>query len=259
MGWRDWNGRVSPPMVWSWQFALSRAFQETGSRVESRHLLWALSMPGPGVGKRVLRGLGVDIEALDEEVRSAAWVPRPGVPGDPLNLDPLAEALEVPARFQVAPDTDAVLDLAAEEATDHLGTAHLLLGLLRHGTPELSARGVTVDVARAEIGRQMTEFLSGRVPPMDPIRADELISSPRERLPDDIRELIARIENLRGEKEEAIDAKDYPRAEHAVEELKDAYRRKAQRVAEWAPKVDVASVVAEVELLRAEVDRLRNR
>jgi hypothetical protein len=81
---------------------------------------------------------------------------------------PVVAALEVPEVVDVSTDADAVLELAAEEATDHFGTAHLLLGLLRHGVPEMST--ITVDMARAEIRRQMTGFLSGRVTPMNPAR-----------------------------------------------------------------------------------------
>jgi hypothetical protein len=255
VGWRDnWGEGMSLGLVSAWHFALSCAHQETGGRVESRHLAWSMVVAG-GVARQVLRSLGVDTDSLLEELRPAVDVPKPGTAGDPLKLVPVVAALAVPEGVDVSADADAVLELAAEEATDHFGTAHLLLGLLRHGVPELST--ITVDMARAAIRRQMTGFLSGRVPPMNPARADDLISTPRERLPDELREVIARMRDLYREKELAIDAGDYERAQRVRDELKDAIRVKREREAEWRPKVDVVSVVDEVETLRAEVDRLR--
>ncbi len=253
--WRDsWGDGMSLGMVSAWQFALSRAYQETGGRLEARHLTWSSVVAG-GVCRHVLERLGVDTEALRAELRPTVDVPKPGTAEDPLRFQPVMAALVVPEGFEVAADADAVLELAAEEATDHFGTAHLLLGLLRHGVPELSA--VTVDMARAEIGRQMAEFLSGRVPPMNPARADDLIIPPRVRLPDDLREVIARTRELWREKELAIDAGDYARAQRVRDELGDALRVEKELVAKWRPTVDVVSVVEEVEVLRAEVDRLR--
>lgn len=69
--------------------------------------------------------------------------------------------------------------------------------------------------------------------------------------------MIARIDDLRKEKEESIDVGDYTRAERAHEDLQDAFRVKAQLTAAFVPTVDVVPLVAEVEALRAEVDRLR--
>ena len=246
--------RASPGMVWAWQDTIARAFHEAGGHVEVRHLVWGL-LRGNNVAVQVLRNHGVDVEALREELWPAAEFPRPGFPGDPLGLHPADETLDVPEGVRLSTGVGAVLELAAEEATDHLGTAHVLLGLLRYEAPELSA--VPVAAARAEIERLMAEFLSGRVPLMDPARADELISHGRARLSDELREAVTRVRNLWQEKEQAIDDGDYARAERVRAELTEALSVKAQHEKTWVRTVNVLSVVEEVETLRAEVDRLR--
>lgn len=202
-------GRVSPGVVWAWQDTIARAFHEAGGHVEE---LWP-----------------------------AAEFPRPDFPGDPLGLHPADETLDVPEGVRLSTGVNAVLGLAAEEATDHLGTAHVLLGLLRYEVPgtEHCPRGA----ARAEIERL----------PHGPGEADELISHGRERLSDELREAVTRVRNLWQEKEQAIDDGDYPRAERVRAELAEALSAKAQH----EKTVNVLSVVEEVETLRAEVDRLR--
>jgi len=58
-------------------------------------------------------------------------------------------------------DTRAVLELAAEEADAHIGTEHLLIALLRHGTEALG--DLTVARVREEIERQLGEFVRGEL------------------------------------------------------------------------------------------------
>lgn len=209
-------------------------------------MLWGLLLAGDGVGMLALRGLGVDVEALREEMRE----PAPRVPMTPESFILAVEARE---KSRPTPETESMLALGATD--DFFDTGHLLLGLLRHG---VAVRGVTVAAAEAEIGRQMAAFLSGRATPADPATADELIGKPRVRVPDDIRELGRRIDDLRREKERAVDAEEFDRAGQVREQEKELLADRRRRVAAWAADVDLLAVVKEVEALRAEVDNLRN-
>jgi len=137
----------------------------------------------------------------------------------------------------------------------HIGTEHLLIALLRHGTEALG--DLTVARVREEIERQLGEFVRGRVVPVDVAQADELIATRRVSLPPEIRELCERIALLRRQKEVAVDASEFDAAGRIRTAEKALMRRRAAAVETWAAELDVLALVEEIEALRTEVDRLR--
>lgn len=75
-----------------------------------------------------------------------------------------------------------------------------------------------------------------------------MFTVPRVKVPGQIRELDARIVEVRHQKEDAVDAQEF--------DLVRTIRK--QLVAEWTAGMDVVALAEEVEALRAEVDQLRD-
>jgi hypothetical protein len=190
-------------MVQVWHDAVASAGRAGVDRVTPLDLLVGLLAAGEGVGLRVLRALEADVERMRAGVRCPLVTDshaddRGRIDGLPVKP---AEGSFIEA-VRLSPDAEAVVAAGANEPAGYFDTAHLLIGLLQHGIPELVDQGVTVDRARSEIQRHLREFLSGRASPVDPADADELIGTPRVRIPPDIRDLTARIADARRERNE---------------------------------------------------------
>lgn len=113
----------------------------------TEHILLALLKDTDGIPARVLRQLGVSTEDVHALVLASVHSP---VKAPPPHELPYTERL-----------LRQVLPLATEEAQnlddDHVGTEHLLLGILRFGQGRaadlLSRKGVTLEWVRAELKR----------------------------------------------------------------------------------------------------------
>src|SRR4051812_19210100 len=125
------------------------------AEIDGHHLLLALAAERKGLAARALAALGLPVEVVRWAVQRAA------PPGG------RAPAGELP----LTPAIKDALGRAADEARrlDHefVGTEHLLLGLLRGGDVGVAGRvladlEVTLDGARAEIGRLLAAEGSGR-------------------------------------------------------------------------------------------------
>lgn len=92
--------------------------------IGTEHLLLGLIHEGEGVAARVLRDLGVELEAARSAVEQHV------ASGDDCAQKPRGE-------IGLTPRTKKVLELALEEARllghDYVGTEHVLLGLMREG------------------------------------------------------------------------------------------------------------------------------
>jgi ATP-dependent Clp protease ATP-binding subunit ClpC len=113
--------------------------------VGTEHILLGLVRDGEGVAAEVLRGLGVDREAIRQHVLEGVHPGRPGsVPGPDLPYTSRAKK---------------VLELSMTEASmlnhSYVGSEHLLLGLLAEekgiAAQVLSQAGVRLDAARARV------------------------------------------------------------------------------------------------------------
>jgi ATP-dependent Clp protease ATP-binding subunit ClpC len=122
------------------------------SFVGTEHVLLALTHESQGVAGRALHNMGVEPEAVRNEVESIIGRGEPGQ-AEMVGLSPRAKR---------------VLELAIDEARmmghGYVGTEHLLLGLLREGegvaAQVLDNLGVDLDRARSEV----LELLGGRPP-----------------------------------------------------------------------------------------------
>jgi len=125
------------------------------AEIDAHHLLLALAAERKGLAARALAALGLPPEVVRWAVQRAA--PSGG-------RAPAGELL-------LTPSVKDALGRAADEARrlnhEFVGTEHLLLGLLRGGDVGVAGRvladlEVTLDGARAEIGRLLAAEGSGR-------------------------------------------------------------------------------------------------
>jgi hypothetical protein len=252
--------RYTPRMGLVLHHASGYASATRSDRIGVEHLWLGLLSAGDGVALRVLSALDVDSESLRESIRTNAPVGEHGPdPDEPLTAESFIQGLEAKDRIQLSDDVHAVLVAAAGQSDDHVHTGHLLITLVSHGSAPVVERGLTVERVQAETARQLAEFLYGRPAAMDAALADELIAVPRASVPADIRALDARIAELRQLKEAAVDSAEFDVAARVRDQEKQLLRQRAQRVQDWAAGVDVLALAEEVEALRAEVDRLRDR
>jgi quinol monooxygenase YgiN len=127
-------------------FARYEASQLGSTSIATEHLLLGLLREGKGPASRIFDRAGVDAVAVHVEIVDAA-ADRPK----------LATSVEIP----IAPDAKRVLQHAADEADGlrhpHIGTEHLLLGLLRE--PE-SPAGAILTRAGLRLGPVRDELMS---------------------------------------------------------------------------------------------------
>ena len=106
------------------------------------HLLMGLVREGEGVAAKVLESLGVELSRTRQEVE---------------NLIGRGDATTSPSEITLIPRTKKIIELAIDEARrlghSHVGTEHLLLGLVREGLGTnagaiLKAQGVDLETVR---------------------------------------------------------------------------------------------------------------
>ena len=202
--------------------------------IGTEHILLGLLRDREGVAGRALHVLGISPDTAREQV-----------------LDIIGEGKHEPAgHIPLTPRTKKVLELAVREAVHlghlHVGTEHILLGLIREGDGVgwhvLSRLGVTVPKVRNQVVELMNQ--DRRTP-------DEVIRPPG------IRDYDTRIELARQAKNAALDAKDFDRAATTRETEKELLVERDRLIARWSSGVDVATLGRELDWLRDEVNRLQ--
>jgi len=116
-------------------------------RIGTEHIFLALIKEGSGAGATILKDRGVDTEAMLREVEQLLQLKGEGEAGGEGEPAPRGDAIEV-------------IEYALEEARllghDHVGTEHILLGLLRQaggvGAMVLANLGVKIEDVRADLG-----------------------------------------------------------------------------------------------------------
>ncbi|HEY8044975.1 MAG TPA: Clp protease N-terminal domain-containing protein, partial [Streptosporangiaceae bacterium] len=202
--------------------------------IGTEHILLGLVRDRDGMAGRALHALGISPEVVREQV-----------------LDIIGEGKEEPAgHIPLTPRSKRVLELAVREAVrlDHLhvGTEHILLGLVREGDGVgwhvLHRLGVTVPRVRDQVLQLVSQ---------DRQSPGHVITPPG------IRDYDTRIELARHAKDEAVDAKDFERAAAARESEKELMAGRDRLIAQWSAGVDVATLGRELDWLRDEVTRLQ--
>jgi ATP-dependent Clp protease ATP-binding subunit ClpC len=128
-------------------FARYEASQFGAPAIEPEHLLLGLMREDKTLTARFLARAQTSLEAIRKEIEGRA---------------PLREKISTSVELPLAPETKRVLALAHEESDRlqhrHIGTEHLLLGLLREersmAAEILYERGLRVNAVREEVSRQ---------------------------------------------------------------------------------------------------------
>ena len=119
--------------------------------IGTEHLLLGLIDVGDGLGVGVLRSLNADPQVVADQVKELVGQGQAST----------AEGQHIP----FTPNAKKTLELSLSEARglnhDYIGTEHLLLAMLRLGEGPayevLTARGVDLDTARAEVTKLLHE------------------------------------------------------------------------------------------------------
>jgi ATP-dependent Clp protease ATP-binding subunit ClpA len=118
--------------------------------IETEHLLLGLIHQGSGVAARVLKNLGVDVNEISSEIEKSIQQDGPSA-RVPLGLLP------------ISPRAKKVLELTLEEANeldhDHIGTEHLLLGLLRENNDVAAQVLLKLGLKVEEVRNEVIELL----------------------------------------------------------------------------------------------------
>jgi Clp amino terminal domain, pathogenicity island component len=202
--------------------------------IGTEHILLGLLRDRDGVAGRALHVLGISPQAAREQV-----------------LEIIGEGkAEVAGHIPLTPRSKKVLELAVQEAVHlghlHVGTEHILLGLVREGDGVgwhvLHRLGLTVPRVRDQVLQLVSQ---DRQPP------DHVITPPG------IRDYDTRIELARQAKDAAVDAKDLDRAAAARESEKELLAERDRLIAQWSAGVDIPTLGRELDWLRDEVNRLQ--
>jgi ATP-dependent Clp protease ATP-binding subunit ClpC len=133
--------------------AQEEASQLNHNYIGTEHILLGLIRDGDGVAAKALAAMGISLEAARQEVEAI-----------------IGRGTEQPsAHIPFTPRSKKVLELAWGEAHElgheHIGTGHILLGLIREGdgvaAQVLVRRGIDLDRAR----QQVIQLLPGDLPP----------------------------------------------------------------------------------------------
>ncbi len=245
--------------------------------IGTEHILLGLVHEGDGIAAKVLVGLGIELEAVRQQVEQV-----------------IGRGTEAPAgHIPFTPRAKKVLELSLRESKQlghgYIGTEHILLGLVREGegvaAQVLTKMGADLNRVRSEVtlvlrgasgpaagdialspeqpmrrlltggvrGAQMSvRSLSGRTAELEQrLAAVETWVG----MPPEADEQDEALERVRREKESAVDAQDFEKAASLRELEKELLRAQVGRQA--AAAALRASLAEQVSQLAAEVQRLK--
>jgi ATP-dependent Clp protease ATP-binding subunit ClpC len=232
------------------------------SHIGTEHLLLGMLRDGSGVAASALTSLGITLEAARAAV--AATGRRGG-----------GQAGHIPFTGAAKRSLELALREALQLDCDYIGTEHILLGVIHNDTSvaarALAELGAQPDAVRQRVIEMLPRRSVGRLGPragteLRPAPASETAQrldalavrlAAVERwtgMKPDLTELDRVIDGLRRDKEAAIDAKDFKRAEELSDAETELLIDRDATAREWTKRPPIAAELAE---LRAEVTRLR--
>lgn len=128
-------------------FAQDEAIHLKHDSIRPEHVLLGLIREGEGVAARVLDSQGVELS----KARSTMTLTAPD------------DAAAAPKQITLAPRTKKVIEHALDEAKmlghDHIGTEHLLLGLVREGDGKATGVLESLGVSHVKVRQQVIATL----------------------------------------------------------------------------------------------------
>ena len=242
--------------------------------IGTEHILLGLIHEGEGVAAKALESLGISLEAVRQQVEEI-----------------IGQGQQAPSgHIPFTPRAKKVLELSLREALqlghNYIGTEHILLGLIREGEGvaaqvlvRLGAdlnrvrqqviqllhgyRGEEPETAHAgpwpgPVGRGERRLLSQVQARVNAIDSRLSVIEQRVGTGPDTRDLRQQIEQVRDEKEAAVDAQEFEQAASLRDREKQLLAEKADAQQEWAAAhPDLPSLAEQCHQMSQEIGRLR--
>jgi hypothetical protein len=234
------------------------------NHIGTEHILLGILSEGGGIAADALTSLGITLEAARAQVAASAG-PGPAAPE------------HIPFTTRAKRSLELALREALQLNYDYIGTEHILLGLIHDDKATSAATLTGLGADLGAVRQRVIELLpTRRGAPRAPVRGgprlhigqDEDITARLDALTlrlaaierwvgmkPDVTDLDADISRIRSEKEAAIDAHEFRRAEELSDTETELLVDRDARSREWTSRPSLAAEMAE---LRAEVVRLRS-
>ena len=238
--------------------------------IGTEHILLGLIREGEGVAAKALESLGISLDTVRQQVEEI-----------------IGRGQQAP--FDVIPFTPRskkVLELSLRESQqlghNHIGTEHILLGLIREGDGVAAQVLVKLGADLNRVRQQVIQLIAaqqqpGHPPPREGVPVTEvqarldaiearldaiegLLAAVEQRvgIRPDTTDLDEQIDRVRGERQAAADAQEYEQAASLRDREKELLASKAARREQWAAGHPALPVLAErCQQLADEVERLR--
>ena len=213
--------------------------------IGTEHLLLGLIHEGNGVAATALESLGISLDAVRQQVEEI-----------------IGQGQQAPSgHIPFTPRAKKVLELSLREATqlgqDHIGTEHILLGLIREGDGVAAQVLVKLGADLNRVRQQVIKLVHGRAGEDVTGEGSGLGKRARAQLPDvtltrassldrrvaaierwvgmrpDLDQLDQEIAQVRREKEAAIDRQDFEASAALRDQEKQLLAARAAREKEW--------------------------
>ena len=238
--------------------------------IGTEHILLGLIHEGEGVAAKALESLGISLDAVRQQVEEI-----------------IGQGQQAPSgHIPFTPRAKKVFELSLREALqlghDHIGTEHILLGLIREGDGVAAQVLVKLGADLNRVRQQVIQLLHGYQGQDVGSAGSRLGERARAGLPDDalarfdaldrrlaalerwvsmrpdLEDLDQEIAQVCREKEAAVDRQDFEAAAALRNKEKQLLAARADREKEWAGSAaGRRSVAKELDRLNTELERLR--
>jgi hypothetical protein len=206
--------------------------------IGTEHILLGLLHEAHGVAAQALRAAGITEENARQRI-----------------VEIVGRGAQEPAgHIPFTARAKKVLELALREAAHlnhlYIGSGHILLGLLREG--DGLACQVLIDLG-ADSARLREQVMILMAAP-----AAEAAELTARVVPPHLRDIDLEVAQVRQEKDEAIDARDFPRAAALRDRERELLAERDRRLTQWLSGTDPEALGLEIDRLREEVRRLQD-
>jgi Clp amino terminal domain, pathogenicity island component/UvrB/uvrC motif len=238
--------------------------------IGTEHILLGLIHEGDGVAAQVLESLGISLDAVRQQV-----------------VEIIGQGQQVPDEvIPFTPRSKKVLELSLRESQqlghNHIGTEHILLGLIREGDGVAAQVLVKLGADLNRVRQRVIQLIAaqqqpGHLPPREGVPVTEArarldaiegrlagiegqLAAVEQRvgIRPDTTDLDEQIDRVRGERQAAADAQEYEQAASLRDREKELLASMAARQEQWAAEHPALPVLAErCQRLTDEVERLR--
>jgi hypothetical protein len=232
--------------------------------IGTEHLLLGLIREGDSVAARALESQGISLQPVRQQVEEM-----------------IGRGQQVPSeQIPFTPRSKKVLELSLRESLqlgqDHVGTEHILLGLIREGDGVAAQVLVRLGADLNRVRQQVIELVSdlrpqsGRRPPrevvpviwmqvrLDVVEGRLAAVEQRVGIGPDTSDLDEQVNRIRGERHAAATTQEYEQAASLREREKELLASKTARQEQWAAGHPTLPDLAErYQQLVEEIERLR--